>query len=132
MKLPELPLPELVFPEDDLVEILVDLYFDHVHLITPLLHRSSVLRGILARDYRRDHEFGAVVLAVCAVSARFCKDPRVTSAGGANASIPAGYEWFTQVQSMQRSVISRTDVCHLQVLCVSPCLPRNSSGFQSN
>jgi hypothetical protein len=45
--------------------------------VWPLLHRPTFEADILHLRHQRDLGFGCVVLAVCAVASRYCKDTRV-------------------------------------------------------
>ncbi|KAF9009903.1 hypothetical protein BDQ17DRAFT_1347115 [Cyathus striatus] len=52
------------FPPRDLMDELVDAYFEHVNLVLPLLHRPTFKRSIEEGLYLRDDGFGGVVLLV--------------------------------------------------------------------
>ena len=58
---------------------LIDLYFRHVQPFFPLLHRPTFEQGIEASQYFTDHDFGVVVLLVCALGAQYSDDPRTLS-----------------------------------------------------
>lgn len=79
------------FPDDDLLCSLVDLYFDHVNLFTPLLHRPTFDRLLLDKIHVKDSSLGSVVLLVCAIGARFSDDPRVFFT---ESTLSAGWQWF--------------------------------------
>jgi len=62
--------------------------------------------------------FGATVLLVCVIGARFSNDSRVFLDG----SIPlsAGWEWYQQIDLLQnKSFFSPPDLYELQAYCVS-------------
>lgn len=72
----------------------------------------------LADDlHRNDDGFGAVVLLVAAVGARFSDDPRV-ALPGTDAMYSAGWAWFNQVQMVRRSLFSPPSLYDLQIYCV--------------
>ncbi|KAJ8076398.1 Gypsy retrotransposon integrase-like protein 1 [Marasmius tenuissimus] len=86
-------LPEYNFPEDDLMHNLVDLYFDKYNVFLPLLHRPTFERSVKQGEHLHDHSFGAVLLLVCALGARFSYDPRVFEDGPQSA----GWQYIRQV-----------------------------------
>ncbi|KAL0565454.1 Gypsy retrotransposon integrase-like protein 1, partial [Marasmius crinis-equi] len=71
------PNPVYDFPEDDLLPELVNIYFREVNIYIPLLHRPTFDRLLAAGQHRRDELFGAILLLVCAIAARYTDDPRV-------------------------------------------------------
>ena len=44
----------------------IDVYFSRLHPTVPVLHRSSVYKNILTQEHRRNPNFGALLLALCA------------------------------------------------------------------
>jgi hypothetical protein len=72
-------MPSLVaeFPPEDLALKLCDLYFEHVNIMYPLLHRPTFMRQFRARLHYRDHWFACVCLSLFAVASRWCDDLRV-------------------------------------------------------
>jgi hypothetical protein len=106
----------LTFPPDDLLSKLIDSYFTHVNVITPLLHRPSFERSVALGTHLRDADFGEVLLLVCAVGAHYVDDARVLLDGVTKHS--AGWEWFRQVPVMQRSVFTVPTLYDLQLCCV--------------
>ncbi|VDB82659.1 unnamed protein product [Peniophora sp. CBMAI 1063] len=85
------------FPDPDLLEHLVDLYFVNIHISLPILHQPTFRLNLKKQLHLSSREFGAVVLLVCANAARYSDDPRVLLPGSDNQH-SAGYEWFVQVQ----------------------------------
>jgi hypothetical protein len=108
----------LTFPPDDLLSKLVDSYFTHVNVITPLLHRPSFERSVASGTHLRDADFGEVLLLVCAVGARYVDDTRVLLDGVTKHS--TGWEWFRQVPVVQRTVFTAPSLYDLQRCCVRP------------
>jgi hypothetical protein len=106
----------LTFPPDDLLSKLIDSYFTHVNVITPLLHRPSFERSVASGTHLRDADFGEVLLLVCAVGAHYVDDARVLLDGVTKHS--AGWEWFRQVPVAQRSVFTVPSLYDLQLCCV--------------
>jgi len=56
---------------------LVNLYFKHFNVELPLLHRPTFERELASDLHVRDGQFGATVLLVCALGAKYSDDPRV-------------------------------------------------------
>lgn len=84
----------------------------------PLLHRPTFDKSLTEGLHHRDDGFGAVVLLVSAVGARFSDDPRVILEG-TGSTHSAGWAWFHQVQMVRRSLFSPPSLYDLQVYCVS-------------
>ncbi|KAJ3878183.1 putative fungal-specific transcription factor [Lentinula edodes] len=103
MRYLQYPQPQYEFPPDDLLLVLVDLYFDNVDIVLPLLHRPTFQKGITEGVHRDDPFFGGTVLLVCAIGARYSDDPRVFSEG---PTIPssAGWHYYAQVPIIRTSL----------------------------
>ena len=106
------------FPEDALLHRLVDVYFQCINNFLPLLHRPTFERSIAEAHHLTDTQFGKTVLLVCAVGARYLDDPRVVLER-ASDWYSAGYKWFSQVEMVQRSVVSIPTLYDLQIHAVS-------------
>ncbi|KAJ7686153.1 hypothetical protein B0H14DRAFT_3674848 [Mycena olivaceomarginata] len=78
------PPPQYDFPPPDLAASLVDLYFAHINLLLPLLHRPIFARALAAGLHLTNDGFAATYLLVCAIGARFSSDPRVLLDGNDN------------------------------------------------
>lgn len=63
-------------PPSDLVDSLVNLYFERFHPLTPILHRPSFERSLQEGKHLHDNAFKSTVFAVLAVASRFSDDPR--------------------------------------------------------
>ena len=74
---------------------LVDLYFKEYNVFLPLLHRPTFERSLKQGEHLHDHSFGAVLLLVCAMGARFSSDARVFVEGQGPPS--AGWPYIRQV-----------------------------------
>jgi hypothetical protein len=106
-----------MFPPDDLIPTLVDAYFTCLNTASPVLHRPSFERALEEGVHRRDMGFGAVLLLVCALGARFVDDERALYDKGKSHS--AGWQWFNQVYMMQRSLLALPCIYDVQICCVS-------------
>ncbi|KAJ7505475.1 fungal-specific transcription factor domain-containing protein [Mycena galericulata] len=89
-------IPHYVYPPNDLIDSLLELYFTNVHPMYPLLHRPSFERSVEQNLHLKNPKFGAVLLAVLAVASRWSNDPRVLVDG--KSSLSSGWKFVTQVQ----------------------------------
>ncbi|KAK1228846.1 Gypsy retrotransposon integrase-like protein 1 [Marasmius sp. AFHP31] len=87
------------FPDVDLIFPLVALYFEKLQSSVKLLHRPSFERSVYEGLYLRNRAFGALLLTVCALGARFSDDPRVFIDPGGELS--AGWKWITQLRPFE-------------------------------
>lgn len=109
---------QYVFPDEDLLSSLIDLYFTSVNIYQPLLHRPTFLSNVASNLHRRDRIFGAVVLLVCALGSRFSNDPRVVLEGS-NTPYSAGHKWYRQVEAVQNTSLTSTMTLHeMQMNCL--------------
>ena len=46
----------------------IDVYFDRLHPTIPVLNRSSLYTSMLTQEHRRNSQFGAMLLSLCAFS----------------------------------------------------------------
>ncbi|EKM58707.1 uncharacterized protein PHACADRAFT_253195 [Phanerochaete carnosa HHB-10118-sp] len=95
--------PYETFPEPPLMFELIDEFFLHLNSNFPLLHRPTLEAGIRAGLHRADEGFGATVLLVCAIGARFSSNPAVLVDGARNWHW-AGWPWFAQVRDRRKLV----------------------------
>lgn len=109
----------LYFPEPDLLDDLVKLFFTYVNVYIPLLHRPTFERSVKEGLHNSDPAFGATVLGVCAVASRYSDDERVIFEG-TNSAHSSGYKWFRQLKIFDDSSLRAPSLYDLQALCVSP------------
>ncbi|KAF7293580.1 hypothetical protein MIND_01136800 [Mycena indigotica] len=69
--------PPLEFPDPDLLETLVHIYFEQINPIMGVLHRISFEGSLESNRHLTERAFGEVVLGVCAVASKYSDDPRV-------------------------------------------------------
>lgn len=105
--------PVYNFPHEDLATSLVDLYFTHYNVLTPLLHRPTFERKAAQGLHRRNSSFGAVYLLVLAVGSRFSDDCRVFLENQNEHS--AGWRFFEQVQMVRKTLLGPPCLEDLQV-----------------
>ncbi|KAF8971207.1 fungal-specific transcription factor domain-containing protein [Flammula alnicola] len=89
-------LPAYVYPDEDLMLSLIDLFFVHINHFLPLLHRPTFEKSVAERLHFSDPMFGATLLLVCAHGARYSDDRRVL-ADGSDSPRSAGWKWFEQL-----------------------------------
>jgi hypothetical protein len=109
---------QYIFPEDDLMLSLIDLYFDRVNLFSPLLHRPSFMKSIQQNQHQLHKGFACVLLLVCAVGARFSDDPRVLSEG-TDMTLSCGWKWFNQAHAVSKPAFAPATIHDLQTACLS-------------
>ncbi|KAH7925948.1 hypothetical protein BV22DRAFT_398883 [Leucogyrophana mollusca] len=110
--------PEYVFPDDDLGMNLVDLYFEHVNIMSPFLHRPTFVQKVRNGVHLRDSAFGAVYLLVCAVGSRFSDDPRVLVDDMAPEH-SCGWIFFNQVELEHKTFHAPARLEDIQAYCLS-------------
>ncbi|KAG0702839.1 fungal-specific transcription factor domain-containing protein [Suillus ampliporus] len=106
------------FLTEDLAASLVDLYFTHINILTPLLHRPTFESKAAQGLHRRNSSFGAVYLLVLAVGSRFSDDPRVFLEGENEHS--GGWKFFEQVQMVRKTLLGPPCLEDLQVGTSAP------------
>ncbi|KAI0635504.1 fungal-specific transcription factor domain-containing protein [Trametes polyzona] len=125
----EIP-PHKDFPPPDLLERLVDLYFENMNCYTPLLHRPTFEQGIKDGLHLVDEGFGSTVLLVCANGARFTDDPRVLLEGY-DTTQSSGWKWFQQVQMVRKSLLAPPRLYDLQIYALTASFLQGTSAPQA-
>ncbi|KAJ7024312.1 hypothetical protein C8F04DRAFT_1302933 [Mycena alexandri] len=111
------PIINQVFPPADLFRDLVDIYFTEINIYMNILHRPSFEKAIAEGLHLRNHRFGAIVLAVCALAGKNSPDERVLLPGADELS--AGWEWFRQVRRpFSGPVVEPASLYELQLCCL--------------
>ncbi|KAG7449923.1 uncharacterized protein BT62DRAFT_944522 [Guyanagaster necrorhizus] len=110
-------LPDYLFPDEDLMSALVDLYFTYHNCYLPLLHRPTFENDMNAGLHLSDYMFAGTLLLVCALGARNSYDPRVFD----ECNGEAGWQWFEQITPFRSSLHDRsaTTLYELQIHCLS-------------
>ncbi|KAL4256689.1 ABC-transporter-regulating transcription factor-like protein [Pleurotus pulmonarius] len=91
------------FPEPSLLNSLVETYFSTINLTIALLHRPTFESQLMAKLHLRDHWFGSVVLAICAIASRYSDDPSVIDEEGRDPTLSTGEKWFSQIPVVRQS-----------------------------
>ncbi|KAJ3516821.1 hypothetical protein NLJ89_g887 [Agrocybe chaxingu] len=95
------------FPDPDLSTILIELFFQHINLYLPLLHRASFHKSVQDGLHRYDDDFAAVYLT------------------------SAGWKWYNQVESMKTTFLTSPTLYNLQFYCLSVIFLQSSSAPSS-
>ncbi|KAJ7598641.1 fungal-specific transcription factor domain-containing protein [Mycena floridula] len=110
------------FPPDDLMMSLVDLYFRHINLIMPLLHRPTFDKLLARREHLdRSSKFGTVLSLVLAIGSRWSTDKRVLLDN--NESLQSsGWKWYWPTRPVLFSITQcypeATSLYELQAVCL--------------
>ncbi|KAJ7181412.1 hypothetical protein C8R43DRAFT_1101299 [Mycena crocata] len=105
-----------IFPEDDLLHDLVEIYFTQPNIYSFILHRPSFERDLANKLHLRDRRFGDVVLAVCALASKSSPDERVLLPG--QGGLSAGWKWFAQIQPPFSNMRGMATLYELQLCCL--------------
>jgi hypothetical protein len=122
--------PRFSFPDSDLIDQLVDLYFSRINLFLPLLHRPTFERQLHDRLHLRDQGFASVLLCLCACASRYSDDPRVLLEGS-TAWHSSGWKWFAQVQMLRRSLMGLPVLHDVQMYALACLFLQGCSSPQS-
>ncbi|KAF8198145.1 fungal-specific transcription factor domain-containing protein [Mycena galopus ATCC 62051] len=123
---PRVVSPTLIFPPPDLLRSLVDLFFARVNVLLVILHRPTFEKSLASGLHLVDHQFGCVVLGVCAVSAKYSDDPRVILEK-TNTRLSSGWKYFCQLELIRKSLIRSFTLYEAQTLCLSMFYLQGSS-----
>ena len=96
---------------------LVEGYFFHFNIYTPLLHRPTFEANIRDGLHLRDEGFGSTVLLVCAIGGRFSSDARVLPPETKSWHW-AGWPWFQRVRSNRKLIHLASPSLYDLQLCV--------------
>ncbi|KAJ7165461.1 fungal-specific transcription factor domain-containing protein [Mycena crocata] len=118
--------PQYTFPDGDLIGSLLEFYFSNVHPTFPLLHRPSFERSVKEELHLRDHQFGALLLAVLALASRYSDDHRVF-VQEANSTLSSGWRFFVQVQVIDKSFREIPSLYEFQLYCLATLYMSGSS-----
>ncbi|PBL03346.1 hypothetical protein ARMGADRAFT_12352 [Armillaria gallica] len=109
----EHPPPPLIFPDDDLLQDLIDLYYEECDMIVHLIYRPKFEKNVAQGLHLYDRRFGSVVLLVCAIASPHSNDPRVFLDPTQEHS--AGWQWYQQVRPIPSSFVEPCSLYDLQI-----------------
>ncbi|TFK88613.1 hypothetical protein K466DRAFT_488574 [Polyporus arcularius HHB13444] len=102
-------------PPADLLETLVNAYFEEFNIYYPLLHRPTFEQAIRDELHVRDDGFCAVVLLVCANGSRWVEDNRLQR----NRGHPPGLHWFERAGCVTSVFLEKPQLHDLQALILT-------------
>ncbi|KAH9481989.1 ABC-transporter-regulating transcription factor [Psilocybe cubensis] len=109
------PEPPYTYPEVDLLNNLVSLYFDRCNILLPVLHRPTFVKSLSIGQHLWDPLFGMTVLLVCALGAKYSQDLRVMMFNDSSGTgISAGWHYFSQVQVYRKRMLHKSTTYDLQ------------------
>ncbi|VDC07913.1 unnamed protein product [Peniophora sp. CBMAI 1063] len=125
-------LDPLRFPDQDLMDELIEHYFTNINIFTPVLHRPTFDEDLRTFLHLRERNFGCVVLLVCALGSRFSSDPRVLVEGD-QTWYSAGWKWFIQTRIFDdANLLSTTWHLHvLQAACLATAYASDVSSIHA-
>nr|GAT58162.1 predicted protein [Mycena chlorophos] len=126
---PEIYVPQ-IFPEPDLLDAFIKLFFLHVNPLVFVLHAPTFHRAVAAGLHLVDQDFGSVVLVVCAVGAKLSDDPRALLEGTSDP-LSAGWRWWSQVRPIPASFAQSATLHQLQVIALTALYLGSSSTPES-
>ncbi|KAK0441749.1 fungal-specific transcription factor domain-containing protein [Desarmillaria tabescens] len=105
--------PRYVYPDNDLIQSLVAIYFETINPVVPVLHRPTFEKQVDEGLHLRDHDFGAALLLVLAVASRYSDDPRVLA--NPSSKLSSGWRFFEQVHIYKKAGYDPPCLYELQV-----------------
>ncbi|KAJ7256470.1 fungal-specific transcription factor domain-containing protein [Mycena haematopus] len=125
------PVITYIFPPPDLLRDLVDIYFGRINIFSFILHRPTFERSIAEGLHLRNPDFGAVVLAVCALASKSSPDNRVILPCE-QGELSAGWEWFRQIRRpFSGRLIRSASLYELQLCCLYFAFQQTGSDLES-
>ncbi|KAF5371633.1 hypothetical protein D9758_003376 [Tetrapyrgos nigripes] len=115
-----------MFPEDDLLQELIEIYFEKINIYMPLLHRPTFTTAIKEGLHLVDEQFGGLVLGLCALASRQSDDPR-NGYEGVESRLSYGWKWFRQINLVRRSFVGKPSLYELQLYCLTALFLKSSS-----
>ncbi|KAJ7605126.1 fungal-specific transcription factor domain-containing protein [Mycena polygramma] len=114
------------FPSESRMAQLIELYFMHVNMYLPLLHRPTFQRSITDGLHLRNDGFAATVLLVCAIASRWEGNPSAR-----DVDLGCGWEWFEQVPLVGNHLFGHATLYDLQYYCLAVQFLDGSSAPQA-
>ncbi|KAK0496568.1 fungal-specific transcription factor domain-containing protein, partial [Armillaria luteobubalina] len=105
--------PRYVYPDSDLIQSLISIYFETINPIFPILHRPTFEKNVDEGSHLRDDSFGAALLFVLAVASRYSNDLRVLA--DPCSKLSSGWRFFEQVNIFKKVVYAPPCLYDLQV-----------------
>lgn len=90
------------YPGDDLVHLLIDLFFRHVNPVFPVIHEPTFRARISEYLHLRDERFGYLLLSVLTVASLYSTDERAFEEVD-GIKIP-GHRFFSQIKDWDKKL----------------------------
>jgi hypothetical protein len=103
---------------------LIDLYFAHMNLFLPLLHRPTFERAVAEGLHLTNEMFALNLLLVCAIGSRYSNDPRILLDDTSFSWHSCGWKWFSQVPMVKQAPVEAASLYEIQFYCVGQLHPR--------
>ncbi|KAF8197733.1 fungal-specific transcription factor domain-containing protein [Mycena galopus ATCC 62051] len=108
-------LHHLNFPDPHLLKSLISLYFTHVNLFIPVLHRPLFEDDVSNQLHTRRADFAATLLLACALGCLYLPDSTVTS----QDRVKLAWTWYDQVELCGHSLHRQPTTYDLQAYCLA-------------
>lgn len=105
-----------MFPDADLLPVLVEHFFIECNSLISLLHRPTFDAAVAEGLHLRDDGFASVLLMVCAIGSGYVNDQRVLLEPFLTHS--AGWKWFSQVSLSRTSLLALPSLYEVQMYSV--------------
>ncbi|KAJ7206238.1 fungal-specific transcription factor domain-containing protein [Mycena haematopus] len=108
--------PHYTYPDNDLIDSLLQHYFINIHPFCPILHRPSFERSVAEGLHLTNPQFGGTLLAVLAVASRYSNDPRVFVDGDSSLPHSAGWNFANQIGIPRK--LFEPSIYEVQMYCI--------------
>lgn len=110
--------PRYTYPDQDLLQSLVSIYFDKLNPYYPVFHQPTFRRLLHSGEHLQNTDFGMTVLLVCACASIYSSDQRVMMPGD-TSGLSAGWRFFSQVPMHRNKMVVQANLYDLQYYAVS-------------
>ncbi|KJA20733.1 hypothetical protein HYPSUDRAFT_42809 [Hypholoma sublateritium FD-334 SS-4] len=104
---------QYTYPDQDLLQSLVSIYFDKLNPYFPVFHEPTFRRLLNSDEHRTNTDFGMTVLLVCACASIYSSDQRVMMPGD-TSGLSAGWRFFSQVPMHRNRMVVQANLYDLQ------------------
>ncbi|KAI8891361.1 hypothetical protein K501DRAFT_235395 [Backusella circina FSU 941] len=112
ISLPHHNLDNNAFPSLEIILELVDIYFTHLHIITPVLHKATFIKSVIQKTCSP-----FILYSMMAVAARFSKRPEVLE----EPVWMSGEKYAIKAREMIGDVVEKPSLDHIQGFLLLCC-----------
>ncbi|KAF7369870.1 Glycosyltransferase family 15 protein [Mycena sanguinolenta] len=105
----------LTFPDSHLLSTLISLYFTHVDIFIPILHRSNFEDAVSNGFHTSREDFASLLLLVCALGSLYLPDSTASSEG----RVKLAWTWYDQVELCGHALRRPPTTYDLQAYCLA-------------